>query len=52
MAAFEKMQIKRHKFDTSYSEERWKEIVKSMTVHPSGEFEFLLSTGEEIKIVP
>ena len=51
-AAFEAMQMKRHESEFAYSEDRWRELVQSLTVYRDGKLKFLLTTGEEITIAP
>lgn len=49
--AFEQMLEKREEADTLYSDARWRELVKSVTVYPDRRLVFLLTDGREIKIV-
>ena len=51
-SAFEQMLTKRGEADTSYSDERWKELVRSLTVYPDGHLKFQLVCGDEIEIAP
>lgn len=48
--AFEQMLEKRGEDNTSYSDARWRELVKSVTVYPDRRLTFLLTDEEEIKI--
>lgn len=49
-AAFETMQEKRGETDVAYSNERWKEVVRSLTAYRDGRLVFLLVDGNEIQI--
>ena len=51
-AAFEVMQEKRGETDVSYSDERWLELVESLTVYRDGRMKFRLVGGDEIEIAP
>lgn len=51
-AAFEIMQIKRGETDVSYSDERWLQLVQTLTVFRDGRLRFLLVNGDEIEIAP
>lgn len=50
-ALFEEMQMKRKEADASYSDERWRELVQSLTVCQDGHFMFSLTNGENIELV-
>lgn len=50
-AAFERVLEKRGEADTSYSDARWRETVKSVTVYPDQHLSFMPTDGREIKIV-
>ena len=51
-AAFETMQTKRGEANTSYSDERWLQLVQTLTAFRDGHLRFLLVSGNEIEIVP
>lgn len=48
---FEEMQVKRKEANVSYSDERWRELVQSLTVYQDGRFVFSLTNGEVIELV-
>lgn len=54
-AAFETMQIKRGETNTaniSYTDDRWRQLVQTLTVYRDGRLKFLLISGDEVEIVP
>ena len=51
-AAFETMQTKRGETDVFYSDERWRQLVQTLTVYRDGRLKFLLMSGDEIEIAP
>ena len=51
-AAFETMQEKRGETDISYSNDRWKELINSLTVYRDGRLRFQLVSGDEVEIAP
>ena len=51
-AAFETTQIKRGEADVSYSDERWLQLVQSLTVFRDGHLKFLFVNGDEVEIAP
>ncbi len=51
-AAFETMQEKRGEIDISYSNDRWKELINSLTVYRDGRLRFQLVSGDEVEITP
>ena len=51
-SAFERMLARLGETDTSYSDDRWRELIDSLTVYPDGHLKFLLKSGDEIEIAP
>lgn len=49
-AAFEQLLIRLDK-PATFTEERWQELVESVTVHPDLRFQFLLTDGTETEII-
>ena len=49
-AGFEQMLEKQGETDVSYSDERWRKLVRSLIVHPNGMMQFQLADGSEFEI--
>ena len=51
-SAFEQMLEKRGETNASYSDERWKDLVRSLIIYPDGRMKFQLADGSELEIAP